>query len=58
MDAPAQAEAIEQALRTQLDHGRWPWDNAWGDGRSGERIASLLATLPLDGGVLEKINAY
>ena len=58
MDTPAQADAIEQALRTQLDHGRWPWDNAWGDGRSGERIASLLATLPLDGGVLEKINAY
>lgn len=58
LDAPAQAEAIERALRAQLDHGRWPCDNAWGDGRAGERIASLLATLPLGGGVLEKVNSY
>lgn len=58
MDVSAQAGAIEQALRAQLGHGRWPWDNAWGDGRAGERIAALLATLPLDGSVLEKINTY
>ena len=58
VDVPAEAAAIGQALRAQLGHGRWPWDNPWGDGRAGERIASLLATLPLDGGVLEKSNAY
>ncbi|HYF17337.1 MAG TPA: UDP-N-acetylglucosamine 2-epimerase [Ramlibacter sp.] len=58
LDVPAEAAAIEQALRTQLGHGRWPWDNPWGDGRSGERIASLLARLPIGGAVLEKVNSY
>ena len=57
-DAPAEAEAILAALRQQQVHGRWPWENPWGDGRAGERIAALLSRLPLAGSVLEKTNAY
>lgn len=57
-DVPAEAAAIEAALRCALGHGRWPCDNLWGDGRAGERIASLLATLPAGPHLLEKINVY
>jgi len=58
LDVPAAEAAIEAGLHAQLAHGRWPEHNGWGDGRAGERIAQLLATLPLGGDVLEKINAY
>jgi GDP/UDP-N,N'-diacetylbacillosamine 2-epimerase (hydrolysing) len=57
-DVPAEAGAIEAALRAALGHGRWPCDNLWGDGRAGERIARLLATLPAGPQLLEKINVY
>ena len=52
------AVAIEAALRSALDHGPWPRENIYGDGHSGERIAHLLAKLPLDRSLLEKANAY
>jgi GDP/UDP-N,N'-diacetylbacillosamine 2-epimerase (hydrolysing) len=58
VDVPVQPEAIAQALQAQRNHGAWAWDNPWGDGRAGERIAGLLARLPLDGTVLEKTNRY
>lgn len=58
VDVAAQAGPIEEALRAQLAHGRWPCENAWGDGQTAPRIAHLLATLPLDGSLLEKINTY
>ncbi len=57
-DVPAEARAIEAALRSALGHGRWPCDNLWGDGKAGERIAALLATLPAGPQLLEKINVY
>lgn len=57
-DVAPEAGAIEAALRSALGHGRWPCDNLWGDGRAGERIASLLATLPAGPHLLEKINVY
>jgi GDP/UDP-N,N'-diacetylbacillosamine 2-epimerase (hydrolysing) len=58
LDVPAEAQAVAQGLRVQLSHGRWPCDNAWGDGQAGERIAALLARLPLGAALLEKINTY
>ena len=58
VDVPAEAGAIGQALRAQRAHGRWPCENPWGDGHAGERIAQLLASLPLHAGVLEKSNSY
>ncbi|MBK6008037.1 UDP-N-acetylglucosamine 2-epimerase (hydrolyzing) [Ramlibacter ginsenosidimutans] len=58
IDVAVDAASILQALRAQAGHGPWPWDNPWGDGRAGERIAQMLARLPLDRAVLEKTNSY
>jgi GDP/UDP-N,N'-diacetylbacillosamine 2-epimerase (hydrolysing) len=58
VDVPVEPGALEQALKAQAAHGRWPWENHWGDGRAGERIAQLLLQLPLDPSVLEKTNTY
>ena len=58
LDVGTDAAAIAQALRAQRDHGRWSCENPWGDGHAGERIAQLLARLPLDRAVLEKTNSY
>lgn len=58
VDAPVDTQAILAALRAQLSHGRWAWDNPWGDGHAGERIAQWLAQLPLHPAVLEKTNCY
>lgn len=52
------AEAIAVALQAALSQGRWTCDNRYGDGRAGERIASLLSSLPLDASILEKTNTY
>jgi GDP/UDP-N,N'-diacetylbacillosamine 2-epimerase (hydrolysing) len=58
LDVAVEPGAIEQALRAQRSHGRWPCENPWGDGHAGERIAQLLAQLPLAAAVLEKTNSY
>jgi GDP/UDP-N,N'-diacetylbacillosamine 2-epimerase (hydrolysing) len=58
LDVPAAEGAIARALVQQLGHGRYGCDNGWGDGHAGERIARLLASLPLGAGLLEKINSY
>lgn len=58
VDVGTQAGAIAAALQAQRRHGRWPCENPWGDGRAGARIARLLATLPLDGALLEKTNSH
>lgn len=57
-DVACDEGAIAVALALQLQHGRYGCDNAWGDGHAGERIARLLATLPLDARLLDKINTY
>jgi GDP/UDP-N,N'-diacetylbacillosamine 2-epimerase (hydrolysing) len=57
-DVPPDAQAIEAGLRAALSNGRWPCDNLWGDGRAGERIAGLLATLPAGPELLQKVNSY
>jgi UDP-hydrolysing UDP-N-acetyl-D-glucosamine 2-epimerase len=36
--------AIETAIRSQIDHGRYPTSDMFGDGHSGERITDLLAS--------------
>lgn len=58
VDVDTHADAIAAALQAQRNHGRWPCENPWGDGQAGARIARLLATLPLDGALLEKTNSY
>lgn len=57
-DVHPEAAAIEAALRAALGLGRWPCDNLWGDGKAGERIAQLLATLPSGPHLLEKVNSF
>lgn len=57
-DVPALAPDIAQALQSALQRGRWPCENVYGDGRAGARIASWLATVPLNAAVLEKTNTY
>lgn len=37
--------AITDAIRQQQKHGPWPSQNIYGDGRSGDRIAEVLAGL-------------
>lgn len=58
VDVAVAPEAIAQALRSQLAHGRWQCENPWGDGQAAGRIADLLAHLSLDGAVLQKTNSY
>ena len=38
---------IIQAVETQLDHGKYDSHPLYGDGRAGERIADLVAAMPL-----------
>ena len=47
IDAPNERGAIVKAVRQQLDHGRYPSEHIYGDGRAGERIADVLAKAPL-----------
>jgi GDP/UDP-N,N'-diacetylbacillosamine 2-epimerase (hydrolysing) len=58
VDVPAEAHAIEHAIAEALRHPRGACDNVYGDGRAGERIAGLLAGLPLQPALLEKTNTY
>jgi GDP/UDP-N,N'-diacetylbacillosamine 2-epimerase (hydrolysing) len=58
VDVPVRPADIQGAVRSALQGGRLPALNIYGDGRAAERIAGLLATLPLDAGLLRKSNAY
>lgn len=40
-------EMIVEAVKAQLSNGRYPSFDLYGDGRAGERIAALLAEVPL-----------
>ena len=45
-DVPYDAAAITVAVQRQLAHGPYRSDVLYGDGRAGDRIAALLATVP------------
>jgi UDP-hydrolysing UDP-N-acetyl-D-glucosamine 2-epimerase len=47
IDVDYDRRAIVAAVRRQLAHGRYPADHLYGDGRAGQRIADLLARVPL-----------
>lgn len=49
---------IESGIRWAIEQGRSDPGNVYGDGRAGDRIVSLLASLQLDPSVLEKANSY
>ena len=58
IDCEAAAPASAAALRQPLKPGRHARDNVYGEGHAGERIAKLLASLPLPPSLLDKTNAY
>jgi UDP-hydrolysing UDP-N-acetyl-D-glucosamine 2-epimerase len=47
VDVDHDRDAIYQAIKAQIDHGRYESDPIYGDGRAGDRIADLLAHVPL-----------
>jgi UDP-hydrolysing UDP-N-acetyl-D-glucosamine 2-epimerase len=47
VDAPHERDAIAEALRRQIQRGRYPSDNLYGSGHAGETIASILAETAL-----------
>lgn len=58
IDVPVDKKAILRALQKALRRGRFPGNNLYGDGRTGDRVVSLLKRLPLGPAVLKKTNAY
>ncbi len=54
-DVPYDRTAIGLAIRSHLANGHFPCNTLYGDGRAGERIADLLASVPLS---IEKRIAY
>jgi GDP/UDP-N,N'-diacetylbacillosamine 2-epimerase (hydrolysing) len=57
-DTEPDAAAVQTAIKSALQKGRFARANCYGDGRAGERIAGYLAQLPLDAELLLKCNAY
>ena len=55
IDVPYDRKAIQTAIESRLAGERLESDRLYGDGRSGERIADLLAKVPLE---IEKRLAY
>lgn len=47
LDVSHAKDNIAQAIRTQLEHGRYPSSQLYGDGKSGDRIAELMSKVPL-----------
>lgn len=43
IDTDNQADAIEEAIRTQLEIGRRPGETIYGDGHTGDKIATVIA---------------
>lgn len=58
IDVPVDKNAILRALQKALRRGRFAGNNLYGDGRTGNRVVSLLKRLPLGPAVLKKNNAY
>jgi len=58
IDCESDRAAIAAAIAQSLAHGRYPASNVYGDGKSGARITQLLATLPIEADLLDKINTY
>jgi GDP/UDP-N,N'-diacetylbacillosamine 2-epimerase (hydrolysing) len=57
-DVEADVEQLKAALQSARNIGRFPEVNIYGDGKSSERIAHLLASAPLTQTLLEKICVY
>ncbi len=58
IDSDYTDRSINSAVELALQRGRRSTENLYGDGHAGERIAALIAVLPLHAGLLKKINVY
>ena len=61
IDVPANAAAIRRALKKVWNNGRpirFPKKNIYGSGRTSEKIAHILANIPLDERLRRKLIAY
>jgi UDP-hydrolysing UDP-N-acetyl-D-glucosamine 2-epimerase len=47
VDVGYDAAEIEKAIRSQIEHGRYPRDERFGDGHAGVRVAQVLASADL-----------
>ena len=48
IDTGYSTSEILAAIQNHLNNGRYPASNLYGDGKAGERIADILATVPLE----------
>lgn len=55
IDVKYDRKEIIEAIRLQIRHGRYKSEKIYGDGRAGEKMADLLANVPLR---IEKILTY
>jgi GDP/UDP-N,N'-diacetylbacillosamine 2-epimerase (hydrolysing) len=55
---PADREAIVRQVRAIIDNPISECENPFGDGHTGERVAELLATIPIDEKLLNKDLSY
>lgn len=58
IDSTNDSDSIAKAIRSGLDHGRFPPGNFYGDGQAGARIVHLLATQSIAPDILDKVNTY
>jgi len=61
IDVPANAAAIRRALKKVWNNGRpirFPKKNIYGSGRTSEKIANILASVPLDDRLRRKLISY
>jgi UDP-N-acetylglucosamine 2-epimerase len=47
IDVDHDRATILKAIKTQVEHGLFPQETLYGDGKAGERIANLMAKVPL-----------
>ncbi len=55
---PAERDAIVRQVRAIMDNGISDCENPFGDGHTGERVAELLASTPIDEKLLNKDLSY
>lgn len=58
MEVAPEREAILEAIKKQLEHGKYDGDPLYGDGHAGERIAEILATIDLNTVPIQKQICY
>jgi GDP/UDP-N,N'-diacetylbacillosamine 2-epimerase (hydrolysing) len=58
IDSPVDRAGLDHALGRALASSRFDCDNIYGDGRAGERITELLASIDLSESSVAKTNVY